>query len=157
MTFDSGGRCQRRINPASGFTLIELVIIIVILGIVAGVAIPKFGTLSENSRVNATREEMLRIKEAIVGNPRLISGGEYVDRGFEGDIGFPPSSLIDLVRKPDSIPAYDRFLRLGWNGPYLDSTEQNYLYDAWGSAYAYDPSSRTITSTGVTPNLILSF
>ena len=145
------------LKGSHGFTLIELVIIIVILGIVAGVAIPKFGTLTENSKVNATREELLRIKEAIVGDARLVSGGQYVNRGFEGDVGFPPSTLIDLVRKPDSIPAYDKFIRIGWNGPYLDSSEQAYAFDAWGNAYDYDLAARTITSNSTTPGIVVNF
>lgn len=144
-------------RQSGGFTLVELVIVIVVLGIVAGVVIPRIGPLTEQSKVNATREEMLRIKTAIKGDPSLISGSEYVNRGFEGDVGFAPSQLHDLVRKPDSIPAYDKFTRLGWNGPYLDSSGQNYLYDAWGLAYSYNPTTRTITATGADPDIVVTF
>ena len=141
----------------NGFTLIELVIIILILGIVAGVAIPKFSSLSEQSKISATKDEMRLLKEAIIGDARLVSGGEYISRGFRGDIGFPPSRLIDLVIRPDSIPAYNKFTRIGWNGPYIDSAGQSYLNDAWGHAYVYNFSARTITSTSSTPNTVVSF
>jgi len=144
-------------KSVSGFTLVELAIIIVILGIVAAVAIPKFGTLTENSKINATKDEIGRLKSAIIGDPRIVSGGEYVNRGFEGDVGYPPARLQDLVQKPDSVPPYNKFTRIGWNGPYLNATEQHYLFDAWSKPYVYDPSARTITSTSVTPNITTSF
>ncbi len=154
--------CGPRIgNPkrlsADGFTLIELVIIIVILGIVAAVAVPKFGTLSEEAKANATREEIRRIKTAIIGDPQVTAGGQYINRGFEGDIWYPPTNLIDLVRKPDSITTYDKFTRLGWNGPYLDSNAMNFLYDSWDNLYSYDAAARTMISTSPTPNITVTF
>lgn len=145
------------VGRSGGFTLVELVIVIVVLGIVAGVVIPRIGPLTEQSKVNATREEMLRIKTAIRGDPSLIAGSEYINRGFEGDVGYAPSQLRDLARKPDSIPAYDRFTRVGWNGPYVDSSGQDYLYDAWGLLYSYNPTARTITSIGADPDIVVNF
>lgn len=140
-----------------GFTLIELAIIIVVLGIIAAVAIPRFGTLTENARINATKEEMLLIKKAIIGDPRAVSGGKYINKGFAGDVGFYPASLSDLACRPDSIAPYDMHTGIGWNGPYIDSAGQDYLKDAWDYDYVYDPISRTITSTGTIPNITLSF
>ncbi|MEW5795755.1 MAG: prepilin-type N-terminal cleavage/methylation domain-containing protein [Candidatus Zixiibacteriota bacterium] len=131
-----------------GFTLIELVIIIVTLGILAAVAIPKFGDMANSSKVNATRQELAALKKAIVGDPSVTAGGTYVDRGFEGDVGYPPSRLQDLAAKPDSVSAYNVFTRLGWNGPYIDSSGGFYLLDAWDNAYGYQPGSRLIFSTG---------
>jgi len=131
-----------------GFTLIELVIIIVILGILAVVAIPKFSSITNSSKINATKQEMDALKKAIVGNPAVVSGGEYIDRGFEGDIGYTPSLLSDLVVKPDSIGAYNNLTRLGWNGPYIDSSSGSYLKDAWGNNYIYQAISRRLVSTG---------
>ncbi len=50
-----GNKWSRRRSEEKGFTLIELIIVIVILGIVAGVAVPKFVGLSDNARLSAAR------------------------------------------------------------------------------------------------------
>jgi len=131
--------------------------VVVVLGLLAGLAIPRIIDSLENTRISATREEMRQIRIAITGDPRTVAGNSYTNRGFEGDVGFPPTSLFDLVRRPDSIPAYDPFLKLGWNGPYLDSAGQEYLHDAWDSLYVYSPAERTLKSVGAEPDVTLAF
>jgi type II secretory pathway pseudopilin PulG len=131
-----------------------LVIVIAVLGIVAAVAIPRMGGLSTSARQAATRAEMQRLKSAILGSPDERGGARA---GFEIDVGYPPGRLADLVVKPDSVPVWNPYLSLGWNGPYVDSAGADYLKDAWDSAYVYNAALRTITSKGSGSDLVLSF
>lgn len=141
----------------TGFTLVEIAVVIVALGIIAAVAIPKFGSLSESAKITATKSELQSLKRAIVGNPQIIAGGRYTDVGFEGDVGHPPVALTELGRKPDTVAAYDRFSRAGWNGPYIDTGGGEYLLDAWGVTYLYNHASRTVRSVGGPDTITISF
>lgn len=128
--------------------------VIIVLGIVAAVAVPRMGLLGESAKVNATKDEMRRLKTAIVGS----ADSKGVPRGgFEIDVGYPPNDLSDLVTKPDSVAAWNKFIGQGWNGPYMDSAGGDYLRDAWDSTYQYDPATRTITSTGHGTSITVSF
>lgn len=141
----------------AGFTVVELVIIIVVLGILASFAIPKYVDFLNQSKITATKSEMATIKRAIVGNAQVTAGGQYTDVGFLGNIGHPPATLTELVRKPDTLAAYNIVSRFGWHGPYLDSSNGDYLKDAWGVDYVYNPSVRTITSVGSGSSIVVSF
>lgn len=140
-----------------GFTLVELVIVLIVLAIVAAVAIPKLGDVTENSKITTTKEEIRRLKVAIIGDPSVTAAGKQVSRGYSGDVGALPSSLTDLAVKPGGVSAYNKFTRLGWNGPYIDTAGGEYLKDAWGANYVYDANARTITSTGGATNIVVSF
>ena len=146
-----------KLGRRDGFTLIELVVIIIVLGIVAAVAIPKLGTVVSDSKTTTTRAEMLRLKSAIVGDPSVTAGGRYVNKGYYNDVGALPTTLADLAVKPGAVATYNKFTGLGWNGPYIDSTGGDYLKDSWGVSYTYSAGSRTITSTGSGSSIVVSF
>ena len=143
-----------RVNKPAGFTLVELVVVIIVLGIVSAVAIPRMGLLGDSAKVNATKDEMSRLKTAIVGaaNYKGVPRG-----GFEIDVGHAPNSLADLITKPDSVAIWNKFLSLGWNGPYMDSSGGDYLTDSWDSTYQYNAATRTITSAGNGTPITISF
>ena len=125
-----------------GFTLIEVLMVIVVIGILATVAMQSMQGGIERARYQETQTEMDAIVFAIRGNPDLYANGLRSDFGYVGDIGAVPSSLDDLISNPG----------LGtWNGPYLTGrfTEdtQGHAKDAWGNAYAFS-SGITVSSTG---------
>jgi prepilin-type N-terminal cleavage/methylation domain-containing protein len=144
-------------NRRDAFTLIELTIVLVVLAVISAVAIPRIGMMLEASKKAATLQEMEALKRAIVGDPRVTAGGQLVNVGYEGDVGSLPPDLQALVTKPGSVPAWNRFTRVGWNGPYIDDEGNDYLTDAWGSAYQYDAGARTITSSGGSETLVITF
>jgi general secretion pathway protein G len=152
----NGRKPLRRFHDR-GFTLVELVIIIVVLGILGAFVAVKYSDFVHQSKVEATMAEMQALKRAIVGNSQIASGGKYTDIGYEGNLGSPPPRLEDLAVKPAGVDDYNKISGLGWNGPYIDPDNDDYLKDAWGISYAYNPGSRTIKSTGSGQDIIVSF
>jgi len=125
-----------------GFSLIELTVIIVIIGILVAVAMKSMTTVTEDVRLVKTEQEMERLARAIVGDPDITAGGARTDFGYVGDIGAFPSDLSALKTNPG----------LGtWNGPYLPAgfvqDSNGYCIDEWGQAYAYSGGT-IITSNG---------
>ena len=54
-----------RLKRKSGFTLIELVMVIVILGILSAIAIPKFADLTTQAKISATKGGLGAIRSAV--------------------------------------------------------------------------------------------
>jgi len=134
----------------SGFTLMELVLVILLVSILSFVVIPKATNLLDSSREVATQKEMREIQRAVLGDPDtgLI--------GYQDNMAALPSALADLHTNPAvaGYTTYDAYTQLGWNGPYVDSRDldgggtPDIEEDAWGNAYVYNAGAGTVTSWG---------
>lgn len=100
----------KKLNHA--FTLTELMLVVVIIGILAALVIPKIAGNSERARVTAATAD--------------INGGIKSALGqYEIDNGFYPKSLQDLLVQPSNAK--------NWHGPYLDKLP----VDPWSNPYIY--------------------
>ena len=104
-----------RIRGQRGFSLIELLVVIIILGLIAGLVGPRlFGRVGQSKQ--ATAKAQIELFGASLDQYRL-------------DVGSYPSTapgLDGLVRNPN-VP--------NWNGPYLKKNEVP--NDPWGKPYLY--------------------
>ena len=101
-----------------GFTLIELMLVIVIIGALAAMVVPRLAGRSEEARMGAARAD-------IKGNLSLAL------RLYEVDNGRYPTTeqgLAALMKKPTGPPVPEN-----WKGPYI---EQEPL-DPWKRTYGY--------------------
>jgi general secretion pathway protein G len=130
----------------SGFTLIELVVVLTVIGILAASVTPAVVQRVVDARMSATAAEAQALHEAIVGNHTQSRFG------FVGDMGRFPNNFQELVQR-GSLPAYTidttRNIGIGWRGPYVNiGTSQNdYLFDGFGRAYT-GASSGQVRSAG---------
>ena len=112
------------------FTLIEIILILVLLGVIAGIAIPRYVDLTGAGKRNVTQERMNSIRRAIMGDPTVVAGGQFSYAGFRGDVNQLPSPLSQLTTQ-GALASWNKFTRSGWNGPYVDAAQLN---DGWGNS-----------------------
>jgi general secretion pathway protein G len=135
-----------RRSSAAGFTLIEMVVVLAVIGILAASVTPAMVQRVLDARIAATAAEAQALHEAIVGD------GSDTRFGFVGDIGRMPNSFAELVQR-GSLPAYGtsttRSVGMGWRGPYVNigATPADYAVDAFGRPYT-GASSGQVRSAG---------
>jgi len=116
-----------------GYTLIEMILVVVIIGMLASIAIQSLNKDENTRRFDVTVIEMDRLVRAIVGDERLITDGVRTDFGYVGDVGSLPSNLDDLVANPGDYST--------WKGPYIrndfNENSEDYKRDAWNNLYIY--------------------
>ena len=94
------------------FTLIELMLVVIIIGVLAAMVMPRLVGRSEEARISAAKADI---------NSNIALGLDM----FEMHMGHYPATLDELMQKgsnPDS-----------WKGPYLKKPPK----DPWGKDYFY--------------------
>lgn len=139
----------KRWSIARGFTLVEIVLVIIITAILVTVALRGTRSVSHAARVEETKQELRTLAWAVAGNPDLVENGVPTDFGYVGDVGSMPTSLNALHSNPGGYST--------WHGPYVRNRSAqdgaDYRTDAWGAAYVYSGGAE-ITSTGSGESLI---
>jgi general secretion pathway protein G len=109
------GATRPRSSIAGGFTLLELLVVIVIIGLLAAYVGPKYFSQLGKSEVTVARAQIEAFDKAL--------------EAFRLDVGRYPTTeegLASLLVKPASADK--------WNGPYL---KKDVPADPWGHAYLY--------------------
>jgi general secretion pathway protein G len=103
---------KRAITHRAAFTLLEVLLVLVIIGLLAGLVAPQLFGMREKANVDAARGQVSLLHSAC-DNFRL-SINDY------------PANLNQLVQGAD--------LGSKWSGPYLDRVPK----DPWGHEYVYE-------------------
>lgn len=96
----------------SGFSLIEMLAVIVLIGIVAGIVVQNVGKNVNSGKYNAGKAKVGSLSGKI--------------EAYSLDNGSPPQRLEDLVTRPGNAK--------NWNGPYAKESD---LKDTFGHEFQY--------------------
>lgn len=105
-------------TPQRGFTLIEIMVVVVIMGILAALVVPKLMGRTDDARIMAAKQDIATIMQALKLYKLDNQNYPTTEQGLQA-----------LVTKPISGPVAN-----GWKtGGYIDKLPK----DPWGSPYQY--------------------
>lgn len=109
------GKVHRQLRAGSqrGFTLVELLLVLVILALIGGLVLPGIIGKAEGAKVKVASSQVSRLSMAV--------------ESYYLDTGIIPESLEQLVTESGDTT--------GWNGPYVKPSS---LKDPWGRDYEYN-------------------
>ena len=101
----------------SGFTMIELLVVLVILGLLAGLVGPQLFGKVDQSKAKTAETQIKTLKMAL--------------QTYRLDVGSYPETLVSLNNKPAENSDF-------WSGPYLGD---ELPLDPWNNSYQYEKDS----------------
>ncbi|MCK4624936.1 MAG: type II secretion system major pseudopilin GspG, partial [Phycisphaerae bacterium] len=119
-TIERNRTLKKQLRTRSGFTLIEVLLVMVILAMLAGVAIVMFSGTEEGAKIDTTKLKLTEIEKALgLYNMHVKHYPTEEEGGLEA-----------LRKKPSDEDAAKK-----WRGPYLTEKPK----DAWDKPFHYEP------------------
>ena len=113
---DIAATMREKCYARAGFTLMEILIAVMILGLLGALVGPALNNVYKNQQKRAAESSLLGVKKSIE---------MYKNRVLK-----LPESLKDLIKKPRDEQAAKR-----WEGPYIEADEVP--QDPWGEPFKY--------------------
>jgi prepilin-type N-terminal cleavage/methylation domain-containing protein len=150
-------------RSGSGFTVLELLVVVALLAIVAGSVVASYGNLEVDARSRIGANEMLALKQALLqfradtgafpGQGEFALEGDGVGRVSFAHLPFggsasekraifaSPASFLQLLLEPKDgngqpVRSFDPITRRGWRGPYIGRNDTGLV-----SLRGFDPGS----------------
>jgi len=129
---------RTRGNTRAGFTLIEMLIVIVVISILALIVIPRLLGAGRKAKEAALRGDVHQLRNSI--------------QQFEADCGDYPAAISQIMTQPAAGSTGGMGIALdvtGWQGPYLRTPDNNLPKDPFtesGTTWSYTASTGHIAS-----------
>jgi len=141
-------RAQRK-----GFTLMEIMVVIIVIAVLASVAGPMIGTITDQGRASATRAQMSNIKSALVALKSDTGHYPHSNASAAGCSTTYSGADNTMMNSDSANVLYNgNFAQNQWGiapatwdarykGPYMDSDPSDFMNDAWSTKIQYEMDS----------------
>jgi len=142
-----------------GFTLMEIMVVIIVIAVLASVAGPMIGSITDQGKASACKASMQNIKTALVNYNndlgRFPHGGNTLDSSninlaWNAAVGLDISNNV-LSNQNVGVTVPANWNQMGiaaytkrWKGPYMDADPAEFMMDPWEARVLYTHSKNMI-------------
>ncbi len=133
----------------------EIMVVIIVIAVLASVAGPMIGSITDQGRASATKSKLSALKSAIVAYNSDLGRYPYWGAPNQATCGalynsdnnqmFNDSADLNILTKNDygvnlsgnTLFGISNYVNKKWKGPYMDSDPSDFMYDSWGTKIIY--------------------
>ncbi|PKL42777.1 MAG: hypothetical protein CVV41_12155 [Candidatus Riflebacteria bacterium HGW-Riflebacteria-1] len=147
-------------SSRAGFTLMEIMVVIIVIAVLASVAGPMIGSITDQGRASATKSKMSALKSAMLtyqsdvgrfpfcGAPNVAGcvvaygcAATWTNTVREVILGDNPSCNVLLneaiFNSGNTAFGIANYVNRKWKGPYMDADPMDFMYDSWSTKFVY--------------------
>jgi len=124
---------RRTQRTASGWTVLEMMIVVLVIGVLVAVAVPSIAKSRETARTEQAKADLEMLSNAILQlawDTGKWPGGSDRSVAADAEVWNLKTSAAGILSATNSFD--------GWKGPYIARVP----LDPWGSPYFFDPDYR---------------
>ena len=131
-------------NRKSGFTLMEIMVVIIVIAVLASVAGPMIGSITDQGRASATKSKLSSLKSALLAYQGDVGRFPFTGPDKKDGTKYDGDTLLCSVKEENNVLVCNADLlecvsnyNKKWKGPYMDSDVEDFMVDAWGTPIQY--------------------
>ncbi len=138
-----------------GFTLMEIMVVIIVIAVLASVAGPMIGSITDQGKSAATKAAMTNLKTALVNYNNDLGRFPHTSTGYtaaninSADTAALGDSMTNNVLVEMNVGGTFSNMNIAayakrWKGPYMDTDPAEFMMDAWEAKIKYFYSNKQI-------------
>ena len=125
----------------------EIMVVIIVIAVLASVAGPMIGSITDQGRASATKSKMSSLKSALLAYQSDVGRLPYKGKNSRNASMYDQASLLSNDNENKNVLVYNSWpadagsepnnYGRKWKGPYMDSDVSDFMVDSWGNTIQY--------------------
>ena len=135
----------------------EIMVVIIVIAVLASVAGPMIGSITDQGRASATKSKLSSLKSALLAYQSDVGRLPYLGKNSRVKSNYCQTKLLSSNDETYNVLYTNEATGYGssntewpnnysrkWKGPYMDSDPSDFMFDSWGNEIKYEAYNKNV-------------